>query len=299
MSRLDGKVALITGGARGQGRAIARKFASEGADVVICDIAAQIPWVPYPMSTVDDLNETAALVEAEGRTCIAEVADVRDQAALDALVARAIDELGKVDIVIAQAAIADFKPLWEITDEEWRDVVEVTLTGSWHTVKAIAPHMMERGSGCIVFTSSLNGIEGGPNYAHYIAAKHGVCGLMKATAIELGPYNVRVNAVLPGPIDTPIVDNPAHRDRIVGREGATREEYLDSTRRWFLLRGRRSLPARAVADAMTWLVSDEAKHITGVELPVDAGHNVLPGLNAAPIVDAAAFDEETSTSGVA
>jgi SDR family mycofactocin-dependent oxidoreductase len=295
VNRLAGKTALITGGARGQGRAIAQKFASEGADIAVCDIAAPIASLHYELATEDDLYETAALVEAEGRTCVAEVADVRDQAALDRLVRRTIDELGKIDILVAQAAIVNHAQLWEISEEEWRDVVDVTLTGAWHSLKAVAPHMIERGSGSVVFTSSLNGIEGGANYAHYIAAKHGVCGLMKSAALELGPHNVRVNAVLPGPVDTPVIDNPSGHDRIAGKEGATREEYLASIRHWYLLRGRTALPARAIADAMIWLVSDEAKHVAGIELVIDAGHNVLPGLNPAPIEDWAAYDEETIT----
>jgi SDR family mycofactocin-dependent oxidoreductase len=291
MNRLAGKTALITGGARGQGRAIAVKFASEGANVVVCDIAAPIATLRYELATGEDLAETKALVEAEGADCLAEVADVRDQAALDAVVAKAIDAFGAVDILIAQAGIVSHAPLWEITEEQWRDVVDVTLNGAWRSVKAVAPHMIERGGGCVVLTSSLNGIEGGANYAHYIAAKHGVCGLMKCAAIELGPYNIRVNAVLPGPVDTPVIDNPDGHARIGGRPGAGRDEYLASVRRWYLLRGRTVLPARAVADAMTWLVSDEAKHVTGIELPIDAGHNVLPGLNMAPVEDWDAFDE--------
>jgi SDR family mycofactocin-dependent oxidoreductase len=293
VNRLAGKTALITGGARGQGRAIAVKFASEGANIAVCDIAAPIATLRYDLATPDDLRTTAELVEAQGQSCLAAVTDVRDQSALDEVVASTIDELGQVDILVAQAGIVTHAPLWEITEEEWRDVVDVTLTGAWRSIKAVAPHMIERGGGVVILTSSLNGIEGGANYAHYIAAKHGVCGLMKSAAIELGPYNIRVNAVLPGPIDTPVIDNPGGHVRIAGKEGAGRDDYLASVRRWYLLRGRTVLPARAVADAMTWLASDEAKHITGIELPVDAGHNVLPGLNLAPVEDWQAFDEPT------
>jgi NAD(P)-dependent dehydrogenase (short-subunit alcohol dehydrogenase family) len=135
-----------------------------------------------------------------------------------------------------------------------------------------------------VFTSSVNGIEGGWNYAAYIAAKHGVLGLMKSVALELGPYDVRVNAVLPGPVDTAINDNPPGRDRIVGHANATREEYLQSIRYWHALKGRTALPATAIADAMIWLVSDEAVNVTGIELIIDAGHNILPGTNPRPFM---------------
>lgn len=283
MDRLAGKVAFITGGARGQGRAIAEKFASEGADIVVADICKGLSTIGYDLATENDLRDTAASVERLGRKCIAEIADVRDQARLDDVVRKAIDTFGKIDITIAQAGIVDYKPFWEITEQEWQDEIDINLTGAWHTAKAVAPHYIERGSGNIVFTSSVNGIEGGWNYAHYIAAKHGVLGLMKSVALELGPYDVRVNAVLPGPVDTKINDNPPGRDRIVGHPGATREEYLRSVHYWHALKGRTALPATAIADAMIWLVSDEAFHVTGIELIIDAGHNVLPGTNPRPI----------------
>lgn len=285
MDRLKGKVAFITGGARGQGSAIAQKFASEGADIVIADICKDIPTVGYHLGTEEDLRETQQSVEALDRRCITEIADVRDQAALDGVVARAIETFGKIDITIANAGIAAYKPLWEITDEEWQDQIDVNLTGAWHTVKAVAPHFIGRGSGSIVLTSSVYGIEGGWNYAHYIAAKHGVLGLMKSAALELGPYDVRVNAVLPGPIDTKINDYPRGRDRIVGHASATRAEYLQSVKYWHALKGRTALPASAIADAMIWLVSDEASNVTGIELIIDAGHNILPGVNPRPFLD--------------
>jgi SDR family mycofactocin-dependent oxidoreductase len=284
VDRLKGKVAFITGGARGQGRAIAQKFASEGADIVIADICHDIETVGYQLATEEDMRETQLSIEGLDRRCIAEVADVRDQAAMDSVVAKGIETFGKIDIVIAQAGIADYKPLWEITEEEWQDAIDVNLTGAWHTLKAVAPHLIERETGAVVFTSSVNGIEGGWNYSHYIAAKHGVLGLMKSAALELGPYDVRVNAVLPGPVDTKINDYPRGRDRIVGHVDATREEYLASVKYWHALKGRTALPAGAIADAMIWLVSDEAANVTGIELIIDAGHNVLPGVNPRPFL---------------
>ena len=285
MDRLKGKVAFITGGARGQGRAIAEKFAGEGADIILGDICHDIETVGYHLGTEADLRETQQSVEALDRRCLAEVADVRDQAAIDAVVAHGIEAFGKIDILIAQAGIADYKPLWEISEAEWQDCIDVNLTGAWHAIKAVAPHMIERGSGNVVFTSSVHGIEGGWNCSHYIAAKHGVLGLMKSAALELGPYDIRVNAVLPGPIDTKINDYPDGRDRIVGHKGATREEYLSSVKYWTALKGRTALPATAIANAMIWLVSDEAENVTGVELIIDAGHNVLPGVNPRPYLD--------------
>lgn len=294
MGRLDGKTALITGGARGQGRAIALKFANEGADIVICDICHDIDTLGYSLATKEDLDQTVAMVEEQDARCLAMVADVRDQAALDQVVQQGIAQFKKIDILIANAGIVDYKPFWEITDKEWNDQIDVNLTGPWHSAKAVAPHMMERQSGCIVFTSSVNGIEGGWNYSHYIAAKHAVLGLMKSVGLELGPYNIRVNAVLPGPVDTKINDNPPGRDRIVGHKGATREEYLKSILYWHALKGRTALPASAVADGMIWLVSDEAQNVSGLELIIDAGHNILPGTNPRPVVDERALAERAA-----
>jgi SDR family mycofactocin-dependent oxidoreductase len=285
MNRLDGKVALISGGARGQGREIAVKFASEGADVIIFDLCHDLDTVAYPLGTKDDLAETAQLVEAQGRRCVSAVADVRDQAEIDAVVRDGIETFGHIDIAICNAGIVDFAPLWEITEEQWSDQVDINLSGVWRTAKAVAPHMMERLTGAMVFTSSNNGVEAGQNYAHYIAAKHGVIGLMRSAALELGPYNIRVNAVLPGPCDTIMNNNPVGWARIGGRPDATRDDYLASVRNWQLLRNRTALHPSAIANAMIWLVSDEASEVTGVELPVDAGHLVLPGMNPSPIVD--------------
>jgi NAD(P)-dependent dehydrogenase (short-subunit alcohol dehydrogenase family) len=179
----------------------------------------------------------------------------------------------------------NFHPFWELTEDVWDEMIAVNLTGVWKTVRAVAPHMMERRSGSIILTSSVNGREAGPEMAHYVAAKHGVIGLLRSFAYELGPHGVRVNAVLPGPILSPMANNEATRSWIFRRPGATLEDYLQATRNWHLLRGRPSLPTTVIADAMIWLASDEAAQVTGVELPVDAGHMVLPGMNMDPIVD--------------
>lgn len=285
MGRLNGKVAFITGGARGQGRAIAHKFASEGANIVTCDIDSNLDTISYPLATRDDMDVTIGMVGATGREIVAEIADVRSQEQLDRVVERGIEAFGQIDIVVANAGIVDYRPFWEISEPQWRDVVDVCMTGAWRTAKACAPLMIERGQGVMVFTSSCNGVEGGWNYMSYIAAKHGVMGIMRSAALELAPHNVRVHAVLPGPIDTAMNDNEGGRDRIVGRDGATRAQYLAAVRSWHALRGRTALPAHVVADAMIWLVSDEARHATGVELVIDAGHMLLPGMNPSPIDD--------------
>jgi SDR family mycofactocin-dependent oxidoreductase len=283
--RLEGMVAFITGGARGQGRAIAAKFASEGADIIICDVGEQIEMLAYPLATADDMAATVDLVHSHRREIVAQVADVRSQDELDRVVDAGLSAFGKIDIVVANAGILDCKPFWEIPESEWQEVVDINLSGVWRTAKAVAPHMIARRSGCMIFTSSVNGVEGGADYLHYVSSKHGVIGLMRGAALELAPHNIRVHAVLPGPIDTVLNDNPPTRDRIAGRPGATREEYLAAVRNWHALRGRSALPPETIADAMVWLASDEAKHATGMEMVIDAGHMLLPGMNPNPIED--------------
>jgi SDR family mycofactocin-dependent oxidoreductase len=285
MNRLVGRTAFITGGARGQGRAIAEKFASEGADIITCDLDQHIDTAKYPLGTVADMEMTIDAVKQHGRRIVAEVADVRYQSQIDRVVEAGIAAFGKIDVVVANAGFLDNKPFWEITETEWSDVVETCLGGVWRTAKAVAPHMIENRRGSIILTSSTNGQEGGPDTMHYVAAKHGVIGIMKCAAIELGPHNIRVNSLLPGPVDTIINDNPGTRARIAGKPGATREEYLAAVRNWHLLRGRSALLPEAVADGAIWLASDESRHVTGLEMVIDAGHRVLPGVNFNPIVD--------------
>jgi SDR family mycofactocin-dependent oxidoreductase len=227
MGMLDGKVALITGGSRGQGRAHAVTSAREGADVIIVDIAAQLPTVPYQLATQDDLDETVKLVEAHDRRALAVQADVRDQGQLDAAVSRGIAEFGKIDILIANAGIWTRAPFWELTDDQWEEMIGVNLTGVWKSAKAVTPHMIERGSGSIVITSSTNGWEAGTNYAHYVASKHGVIGLMKNIALELAPYGIRCNSVSPGAIRTPMADHQGAWDMFAGHPGGTEADMLE------------------------------------------------------------------------
>ena len=272
MDRLLGRTAFVTGGASGQGQVIAWRLAADGADIVFCDIGDEA-----------SLADTTEGVLSRGRRCVSGIADVRNQAEIDGLVARGLQSLGTIDILVANAGITGpLRPFWEIEDDDWNRTFDINMAGVWHAAKAVAPHMMERMTGSMVFTSSMNGIEGGTNVAAYASTKHGVLGLMKCVALELAPFGIRVNAVLPGPIDTGMLDNPVVRDHISGRAGTSREEYLRAMRPFFALRGRTSLPPSAVAEAIAWLVSDDAQHIAGVELPVDAGHGVLPGVNMQP-----------------
>jgi SDR family mycofactocin-dependent oxidoreductase len=273
MGTLSGKVAFITGAARGQGRAHAVKLAEEGADIIAVDLFGQIPTMFYPLSTATDMDHTIKLVEDTGRRVIACEADVRDQAALDAAVADGIAEFGRLDIVAANAGIATtMAKTWELTDAEWQDVIDVDLTGVWRTIKATVPAMLAAGNGgSIVLTSSLAGLKGYSHIAGYVAAKHGVNGLMRTLANELGPHNIRVNTVCPGLINTDMMMNQPTYD--VFRPELEHPTQADATA---VFRTMQVLPidwleARDVSEVIAWLASDHARYITGAAIPVDAG----------------------------
>jgi SDR family mycofactocin-dependent oxidoreductase len=283
MGLLDGKVAFITGGSRGQGRAHAVTCAREGADVIVIDIAEQLATVPYRLATADDLDETAKLVQARGRRALAIKADVRSQRQLDDAVAAGIAEFGKIDILIANAGIWTMAPFWELTDEQWEEMIGVNLTGVWRSAKAVAPHMIERGSGSMVITSSVNGLEAGQQTAHYVAAKHGVIGLMKNIALELAPYGIRCNAISPGAINTPMTNHQAGWDLFAGHPGGTEDDMAEAGYHYTALKGATFLDPQVIADAALYLNSHLASAVTGVTLPVDAGHMILTGNNPAPV----------------
>ena len=285
MGLLENKVALITGGARGQGRAHALTYAREGADVIIVDVTKNVAELPYDMATADDHESTVADVVALGRRAISIDADVRDQNALDAAVERGIAELGQIDILVANAGIWGLGPFWELTEAQWEEMLAINLTGVWKSVKAVTPHMIERKTGSIILISSLNGIEAGGNYAHYTAAKHGVVGLMKTVALELGPYGVRCNAIHPGAVRTEINGFQAALDAFAGHPGGTEADRTEAGRRVGILRNSTILDPQQIADAGLYLNSALASNVTGVSLPVDSGHLLIPGWNNNPISD--------------
>ena len=285
MSRLNGKVALISGGARGQGQEIARKFSAEGADIAVFDICAPLESTQYPHATRDDLKETVAIVEGNGRRCLFDVADARDYDEMAGFAHRAINELGQVDIVCANAGIASWIPLENLTPAAWHEMLDVNVTGVFNTVHPLIGHFRERLSGCVILTSSVNGREPAKGMAHYTTSKHAVIGLMRNLALELGEYGVRVNAVMPSAIATTMGMNQENMRWIFGRDDATDDEYFIATRNWHVLRNWPAMQPSVVADAMIWLASDEGRNITGVELPVDAGHLILPGFNHDAIVE--------------
>lgn len=282
MANLQGKVAFVTGAARGQGRAHALALAEAGADIVAIDIVDDISTVPYELANDHDFQSVAKEVEALGRGALFVKADVRQQAEIDAAVQQGIDQFGHIDILVANAGIYSQANFWEMTDDMWQDMIDVNLTGVWRSAKAVAPHMIERQSGAMVLTSSVNGFQPGYQLAHYVATKHGVIGLTKNFANELAPYNVRCNAVCPGAIDTTMLNNPPQYERFAGKADGTREEAWESVRHFHLLKNRSMLPADAVSKGILYLVSDDAEHVTGIALPVDAGHLAMDGYNPYP-----------------
>jgi SDR family mycofactocin-dependent oxidoreductase len=278
MGKLDGKVALITGAARGQGRAHAVTLAGEGAEIIAVDSTEQIHSVPYTMASTDELQHTVAEVENLDRRALAVRGDVRSSANLDTAVREGIETFGHIDILCANAGIYSRALLHELTDEQWQDMIDVNLTGVWRSLKAVAPHMIERGQGAVVLTASVNGLEGGPMFTHYTSAKHGVVGLMRASALELGPHSIRVNAVCPGVVDTPMTNWQGVYDMMKGGPGGDRGSFEEGATHYGALAGRGAMDPSAISRAVLWLVSDEDSwNITGQAIPVDNGHLVLPG----------------------
>ncbi|MFJ8531742.1 mycofactocin-coupled SDR family oxidoreductase [Streptomyces sp. NPDC093591] len=282
MGLLDGKVALITGGARGQGRAHAVVSAREGADVIVVDIDAQIASVPYELGTRDQLAETVRMVEKLGRRAIGVVADVRSQRDLDDAVAQGIAEFGKIDILIANAGIISLGPVHELTDEQWQDTLDVNLTGVWRSVKAVLPHMIERRGGSIVMTSSINGEEPAEEHGHYTASKHGVLGLMKTVALEGARHGIRCNAIKPGAVWTAMVEFQELLDKFAGQEGAGTPDMLEPAGYHYHALPQTLMDPEVCAHTALYLNSDLASVVTGAAIPVDAGHLLLPGFNHAP-----------------
>lgn len=270
MGRMDGKVALVTGAARGQGRSHALRLAQEGADIVAVDVCRQIDTVPYPMSTPDDLARTVSLVEELDRRVVAHEADVRRSAQLAAAVDEGLSQFGHIDVVCANAGIFSTAPFTEITDELWDDMIAVNLTGVFRTVQAVLPHMIERGQGgSIIMTSSTAGIMGFGNFAHYTAAKHGVVGLMRTLVQEVSAHSIRVNTVHPTSVNTDMIQNSAMYS-LFNPDDPTKEAFGE------IFGSMNALPVPWVepvdiSNAVLWLASDESRYVTGQQLKVDAG----------------------------
>lgn len=265
---LQGRVAFITGAARGQGRAHAVRLAADGADVIAVDLCEQIASVRYPLATADDLAATVKLVEDTGARIAARQGDVRDRASLSSALQAGLDEFGRLDIVVANAGIAPMQS----GDDGWRDVIDVNLTGVYNTIKVAIPTMVKQGTGgSIVLISSAAGLAGvgSPDAGSigYAAAKHGVVGLMRVYANLLARQNIRVNSIHPSGVDTPMINNEFTRQWL-----ADLVAQSDSPPDMGNAMPVEVLQADDIANAVAWLVSDQARYITGVTLPVDAGY---------------------------
>ncbi len=274
MGRVEGKVALVTGAAKGQGRAHCLRLAQEGADVLALDVCADVPQTRYAQGTPDQLAETAALVRATGRKVVTRQADVRDAEEMTRAVTEGVAELGRLDVVVANAGIIQLKPALEITADDWATVLAINLTGVWNTVRAALPTLLAQGSGSVIIISSAAGLKGPPGMAHYAAAKTGLVGLMRSLANELGPQGVRVNSVHPTTVDTDMVHWPeayaAFRPDLAEPTRADVEPVFTSLNvlpvPW--------IQPEDVSAAVLFLAGDESRYVTGVTLPVDAGTTI-------------------------
>jgi SDR family mycofactocin-dependent oxidoreductase len=275
MGLLDGKVAFVTGAARGQGRSHARRLAGEGADIIAIDACATPGWLSYPLAGEADLAQTVKEVEALDRRIVARRADVRDLGAVRAALGEGVAELGgRLDVVCANAAIISQPvPTWEIDLGQWRELIDVTLTGVFVTVKAAIPHMIAAGNGgSIVLTSSGAALISGAGLADYKAAKAGVLSLTRTLACELAEHFIRVNAICPTAVDTPMIQNEAlYRSFRPDLDSPGREDVKAGFRTMNLLPIPWVDPVD-VSNAIVWLASDAARYVTGVTLPVDAGN---------------------------
>jgi (+)-trans-carveol dehydrogenase len=271
--RLEGKVAFITGAARGQGRSHAVRFAQEGADIIAIDVCKELGMAPYAMPTPDDLAETADLVKAQGRRIVTAEVDVRDFDAMKQVVDSGVEQLGRLDVIVANAGIGIVGTvLHELDESRWQNMIDINLTGVWKTVKASVGHMLAGGrGGSIILTSSVAGLKAHPNVGHYVSAKHGVVGIMRALAVELGQHGVRVNSVHPTQCNTPLMLNETtYRLFRPDLEDPGPDDIAPISQLLHVL----PIPwvePEDISNAALFFACDESRYVTGVTLPVDAG----------------------------
>ncbi len=276
MGLLEGKVAFITGAARGQGRSHAVRLAAEGADVIAVDVCEPVPTIGYKTATAADLAETVRQVEALDRRILATPADTRDLAALTSAVDAGVAELGRLDIILANAGIFSAGRMLDMDEDTWSTMIDVNLSGTWKTIRAAAPHIVAGGrGGAIVITSSLAAITANEGMVHYSAAKAGLVGMMKVVAKELAPERIRVNSIHPTTVATDMILNDSFYRLF-------RPDLAAPTREDFEVAGRtlNSLPVAAleskdVTDAVMYLVADSGRYVTGSTLVVDAGASLV------------------------
>jgi SDR family mycofactocin-dependent oxidoreductase len=272
---LEGRVAFVTGAARGQGRAHAIRLAQEGADIIAIDICAPVPSITYPLATPEELDETIRGVEAAGRKVLARHVDIRDSAALKQVVADGVEQFGRLDIVVANAGVLSWGRLWELSDEQWDAVIDVNLSGTWRTIKAAIPAMIEAGNGgSIIMVSSSAGLKATPGNGHYSASKHGVTALTNSLALEAGEFGIRVNSIHPYSIDTPMIERDAMME-LFKNFPSFLHSFVPMPLNPHDPGGQRHrnefMTAEEVSDVVAFLASDASGTLSGVQIPVDRG----------------------------
>jgi SDR family mycofactocin-dependent oxidoreductase len=264
---LQGRVAFITGAARGQGRAHAARLAREGADIIALDICAPVSdSIGYPAATPEDLADMVRAVEAEGRKVLAREVDIRDDAAVRQLVADGVEQFGRLDILVANAGVLSWGRIWELSDEQWNTVIDVNLTGTFHTLRAAIPPMIEAGNGgSIVVVSSSAGLKATPANGHYSASKHGLTALTNSLAIELSEFGIRVNSIHPYSVDTPMIEPD------LMMEVFAKHPHFVHSFGPMLLQPKGFMGAAEVSDVVAWLAGNGSGTLTGAQIPVDKG----------------------------
>jgi SDR family mycofactocin-dependent oxidoreductase len=273
---LEGRVAFVTGAARGQGRSHAVRLAEEGADIIAIDACAPIsPTISYPMPTVDDLAETTRLIEATGRKVLSRQVDIRDLPALQQVVADGVEQFGRLDIVVANAGVLSWGRIWELSEEQWNTVIDVNLNGTWKTIRAAVPAMIEAGNGgSIIIVSSSAGLKATPGNAHYAASKHALTALTNSLAIEVGEFGIRVNSIHPYSVDTPMIEPEAMME-MFGKYPSFIHSFSPMPYRPVNKQAGEGLqeflsPAE-VSDVVAWLAGDGSATISGSQIAVDRG----------------------------
>lgn len=273
---LAGKVAFITGAARAQGRAHAVRLASDGADVVVSDACAPIAAsATYPAPTPEDLAETVRLVEQTGRRALSAVLDIRDLGALQDLVTRTIDTFGRLDVLVANAAVLSWGRLWEMPEDDWDTVIGVNLSGTWRTIRAVVPAMIDAGhGGSIIIVSSSAGLKATPGNGHYSASKAGLVALTNALALEAGEFGIRVNSIHPYSVQTPMID-PEGMAEVFGRFPSFLHSFSPMPLKDAQVGGVSTLadfmPPEEVSEIVSYLAGDGSRSLSGVQVPVDRG----------------------------
>jgi SDR family mycofactocin-dependent oxidoreductase len=263
---LHGRVAFVTGAARGQGRSHAVRLAREGADIVALDICSPVPTITYPAATAEDLAETVRAVEAEGRKVLAREVDIRDDAAVRQLVANGVEQFGRLDILVANAGVLGWGRVWELTDEQWDTVIGVNLTGTWRTLRAVIPAMIDAGNGgSIVVVSSAAGVKATPGNGHYTATKYALVGLTNTLALELGEFSIRVNSIHPYSVDTPMIETDALIE-LLGKHSSFVHSFPPMP-----VQPKGFMTPDEVSDVVVWLAGDGSGTLSGAQIPVDKG----------------------------